>query len=39
MILPDGTTDPKFIMDDIHLSQEAMPLLKEAFKDIIKDEK
>jgi hypothetical protein len=32
MMLPDGTTDPKFIMDDIHLSQEIMPYLKEVFK-------
>jgi len=39
MILPDGTTDPKFIMDDIHLSQEAMPLLKKAFGDAINYEK
>lgn len=31
MMLPNGDTDPKFIMDDIHLSQEAMPLLKKAF--------
>lgn len=31
LILEDGTTDQKFIMDDIHLSQQAMPLLKEAF--------
>jgi len=35
MIMPDGTTDPKYIMDDIHLSQEAMPLLLEAFSDLI----
>ena len=35
MILPDGTTDQKFIMDDIHLSQMAMPLLLEEFKDLI----
>jgi len=35
MILSDGTTDTKFIMDDIHLSQEAMPLLKEAFEEFI----
>lgn len=35
MMLPDGTTDQKFIMDDIHLSQQAMPLLLEEFSDII----
>jgi hypothetical protein len=35
MILPDGSTDQKYIMDDIHLSQEAMPLLKKEFNDII----
>ena len=35
MILEDGTTDTKFIMDDIHLSQEIMPHLKEAFKNEI----
>ena len=35
MMLPDGTTDEKYIMDDIHLSQKAMPLLLEAFSDII----
>ncbi len=35
MMLPDGTTDQKYIMDDIHLSQQAMPLLIEEFKDII----
>lgn len=35
LMLSDGSTDPKFIMDDIHLSQEAMPFLKEEFNDII----
>jgi hypothetical protein len=35
MMLPDGTTDQKFIMDDIHLSQEAMSLLNEEFSDVI----
>lgn len=35
MMLPDGTTDQKFIMDDIHLSQEAMPLLLKEFSDFI----
>ena len=35
MMLPDGTTDESYIMDDIHLSQKAMPLLLEAFSDII----
>lgn len=36
MMLSDGTTDQKFIMDDIHLSQEAMPLLINEFSDLIK---
>ena len=35
MMLPNGTTDETYIMDDIHLSQKAMPLLLEAFSDII----
>lgn len=35
MMLPDGTTDESYIMDDIHLSQKAMPLLLEVFSDII----
>jgi lysophospholipase L1-like esterase len=34
MLLPNGDTDKKFIMDDIHLSQEAMPILIEKFKEI-----
>lgn len=37
LMLPDGTTNPKFIMDDIHLSQETMPLLKEAFLKFINE--
>jgi hypothetical protein len=35
MMTEDGETDPKYIMDDIHLSQEAMPLIKKKFKNII----
>ena len=35
MILPTGETDQKFIMDDIHLSQQAMPIILEKFKDYI----
>jgi hypothetical protein len=35
MILQDGTTEPSFIMDDIHLSQKTMPLILEEFKEII----
>jgi lysophospholipase L1-like esterase len=35
MMLPDGTTDETYIMDDIHLSQKAMPLLLKEFSDII----
>ena len=36
MMLENGDTDKKFIMDDIHLSQEAMPILIEKFKHITK---
>jgi hypothetical protein len=35
MILTDGTTNQKFIMDDRHLSQEIMPFLIQLFNDII----
>jgi len=35
MIHPDGSTDQKFIMDDIHLSQNIMPFLMQEFSDII----
>ena len=35
MMLPNGATDQKFIMDDIHLSQKAMPLILEEFSDLI----
>lgn len=35
MLLENGNTDHKYIMDDIHLSQQSMPLLLEEFKDII----
>ncbi len=35
LMLPDGTTDESYIMDDIHLAQKAMPLLLEEFVDII----
>lgn len=35
MVLENGTTDQKFILDDIHLSQHAMPLLINKFSDII----
>lgn len=35
MMLPSGETNPKYIMDDIHLSQEAMPLLIDAFMPFI----
>lgn len=38
LMLPDGTTDPKYIMDDIHLSQKAMPLLINEFLDIIDEQ-
>lgn len=35
MMLPDGTTNQIYIMDDIHLSQETMPIIKEKFNNII----
>jgi len=35
LILENGLTDNKFVIDDIHLSQEAMPLLLKEFKDLI----
>lgn len=35
MILPDGTTNQSYIMDDIHLSQQTMPLILEEFNEII----
>jgi lysophospholipase L1-like esterase len=38
LMLPDGTTDPKYIMDDIHLSQKAMPLILNEFSDIINEQ-
>ena len=34
LMLPDGTTDQKYIMDDIHLSQQAMPFLLEEFSEL-----
>jgi lysophospholipase L1-like esterase len=34
LMLPNGTTDQKYIMDDIHLSQQAMPFLLEEFSDL-----
>jgi hypothetical protein len=38
MMLPDGSTDQKYIMDDIHLSQNAMLLLVEEFLEIIDED-
>jgi hypothetical protein len=38
LMLPDGTTDPKYIMDDIHLSQKALPLILNEFSDIINEQ-
>jgi hypothetical protein len=35
LMLPDGTTDQKFIMDDIHLSQSAMPYILQEFSDLL----
>jgi lysophospholipase L1-like esterase len=37
LMLTDGTTDQKFIMDDIHLSQQAMPLIIQAFSKYINE--
>ena len=34
MMLANSDTDSRFIMDDIHLSQEAMPILIDKFKRI-----
>jgi hypothetical protein len=34
LMLPNGTTDQKYIMDDIHLSQQVMPFLLEEFLDL-----
>lgn len=34
LILENGLTDNKFVIDDIHLSQEAMPLILKEFSDI-----
>tara|TARA_R110000868_G_scaffold24431_1_gene96495 strand:- start:246 stop:929 length:684 start_codon:yes stop_codon:yes gene_type:complete len=34
MMLANGDTDSRFIMDDIHLSQQAIPILIEKFKKI-----
>jgi hypothetical protein len=35
LILPTGLINIDFVMDDVHLSQKAVPLLIEEFKDII----
>jgi lysophospholipase L1-like esterase len=35
LMAEDGSTDESYIMDDIHLSQKAMPLLLKEFADII----
>ena len=35
LMLPDGTTDQKFFMDDIHLSQSAMPYILQEFSDLL----
>ncbi len=35
LILPNGATDEKYIMDDIHLSQQVMPFLLQEFSDLI----
>lgn len=38
LMLEDGTTDERFIMDDIHLSQESMPFIINLFSDIIDEQ-
>jgi len=35
MMLDDLTTDKKYLMDELHLSQEAIPLLNKEFEDLI----
>jgi hypothetical protein len=35
LILPNGATDEKYIMDDIHLSQQVMPFLLQEFSDLV----
>ena len=35
MLLEDGSTDNKYVIDDIHLSQNAMELINKEFEDII----
>ena len=35
LLLPDGSTNEVFVIDDIHLSQKAMPLILSEFSDII----
>jgi hypothetical protein len=35
LMLPDGTTDQKYIMDDIHLSQLVMPFILQEFSDLL----
>jgi hypothetical protein len=37
LLLPDGSTDNKYVIDDIHLSQNAMPFLLKEFSDIINE--
>jgi hypothetical protein len=32
LLLPDGTTNPHYYMDDLHLSQRAMPQALEAIE-------
>jgi hypothetical protein len=38
LMLEDGTTDSRFIMDDIHLSQESIPFIINLFTDIINEQ-
>jgi hypothetical protein len=35
LLLPDGSTDNKFVIDDIHLSINTIPLILDEFSDII----
>lgn len=35
LMLPDGTTDERYLMDELHLGQLSMPIIKDEFKDII----
>jgi len=35
LMLPDGTTDESYMMDELHLSQKAMPFLIKEFESLL----